>query len=167
MIRVVRNLFLILFVLSSVFVSGGCVQAQNRFENSLIGNEAPNSSLEKLKGGSGNFQDEISGKKAVIIFWATWCPHCREQLQAINTSKAELDQKDIAVLLVDIGESKAQVNKFLKDKGYDFDVFMDKDSKAAELYQVLGIPTIVLVGSDGKVRGVQYQFPQEYEEILK
>ena len=167
MTRVARNLFLIAFTLVSVFGAAGRVQAQDMFGSPLIGKEAPSVSLQKLKGGAESFQDAINGKKAVMIFWATWCPHCREQLQAINASKAELDQKDIAVLLVNVGESKSQVEKFLKEKGYEFDVFMDTDSAAAELYQVLGIPTIVLIGSDGKVRDVQYQFPREYADILK
>ncbi len=167
MTRAVRDLLLITVVLFSIFGVAGSAQAQNMFGSPLIGQEAPNISLQMLKGESGSFRDAIDGKKAVMIFWATWCPHCREQLKAISASKAELDQNGIVVLLVDIGESKTQVQKFLKDKGYDFNVFMDVDSAAAEMYQVLGIPTIVLIGADGKIRDVQYQFPREYADILK
>ena len=72
----------------------------------------------------------------------------------VYDKRADLEQKGIAAVLVNIGESQSQVQRFLKDKGYDFDTFMDTDSVVAEMYQVLGIPTIVFVGGDGKIRDI-------------
>ena len=45
-------------------------------------------------------------KKAILIFWATWCPHCYEDIGAINDSFASIENKGIKIILVDVGESR-------------------------------------------------------------
>jgi peroxiredoxin len=167
MVLIVRNILFSLFVVWTGFSMTGCAQAQNMFGGSLSGQEAPDITLPKSNGGSSSFRSVMSGKKAVMIFWTTWCPHCLEQLRTISQNRARLDEQGIALLLVNIGESPAQVQRFLQMKGYDFDVFLDTEGQAAEMYRVMGIPAIVLVGADGKVRTVQHHFPAEYENILK
>lgn len=167
MVLIVRNILFSLFVVWTGFSMTGCAQAQNMFGGSLSGQEAPDITLPRIKGSSSSFRDVIRGKKAVMVFWTTWCPHCQDQLRMISQNKTRLDAQGIVLLLINIGESQAQVQRFLQTRGYDFDVFLDRDGQAAEMYRVLGIPVIVLVGEDGKVRTVQHHFPAEYENILK
>lgn len=167
MARGIRDFLLVFFAFFSIVTFTGCVQAQDMFSSPLVGKTAPDFTLQRISGISRSLQDTCDGKRAVVIFWATWCPHCREQLQILHEKKQALEAKDIVIIPVNIGEGKAQIQRFLKDKGYDLDVFMDEDSSVAEMYQVLGIPTVVFIGKDGKVRDVAYQFPEDYEDILK
>ena len=136
-------------------------------DSPLIGKRAPDFTLERLSGKSASLSDVIEGRKAILFFFATWCPHCREQLAAMAAKKAEFEKEGVVLALVDIGERKEMVAKFLQAHGVDNDAFLDVDSLASEDYKVLGIPTLVFVGADGKVRYVEYGLPENYLEILK
>ena len=155
-----------LAIVLSVLFSGASCQAQGFYGPQLVGQKAPAATVQKLDGSSADLLSVINGKPSVVAFWATWCPHCREQLAVIHQKKETLKAQGIVVVLVNVGEGARVVQKFLDGKGYDADVFLDGDSQAADVYQVVGIPTIVLVGKDGIVRDVQYGFPDNYAEIL-
>jgi len=158
----------VLFLLSAlmIVVHPGCASA-GVDNGSLVGKKAPDFKLERLKDGATSLQELRKSGKAIVFFWATWCPHCREQLKEVIARKEELSKQGIAVALVDIGEDAATVQKFLAAKGYDLNVFLDVNSSTAEIYQVVGVPSLFFVGADGVVRDMQYGFPTDYKEILK
>ena len=149
-----------------VMASAGRVNA-GLFDNPMIGKKAPDFKLALHKGGEASLEDLRKGGKAVIFFWATWCPHCREQLKVISQEKAKMEKLGAAVILVDIGEDKDKIQKFLAAKGLDFDVLMDTNGDVSEMYQVVGIPTIVFVGVDGVIGYSDNGFPEDYQELLK
>ena len=153
-------------ILAMLLMAGftGFVSAQ---ESPLIGKKAPDFTLERLSGKSASLIDIIKDKKAIVFFFATWCPHCRSQLKEIASRKAEFEKDGIVVALVDIGEPKDKVVAFLKSHGLDNDAFLDVESFVSEAYQVMGVPTLVFIGMDGKVRYVEYGLPDNYQEILK
>ena len=70
------------------------------------------------------------------------------------------------LILVDIDESKAQVNNFLQSIGSSFTALLDRDSKVAERYKIIGVPTFVIVGSDGIIRFHDNLLPSDYPDIL-
>ncbi|MBF0387055.1 MAG: TlpA family protein disulfide reductase [Candidatus Omnitrophica bacterium] len=129
--------------------------------------KAVNFTLTQTKGGQASLDGLRNGGKAVIFFWATWCPHCREQLKEMSAQKKALEELGAAVILVDIGEDKAAVDRFMAAKGYDFNVLLDLDSAVAEIYEIVGVPTIVFVGQDGTILDSGNSFPENYVEILK
>lgn len=160
-----RSLFSGFLVMALMFVSMSCSVAQQ--ENPWVGKKAPDFTLERLSGKSASLSDVIRDKKAILFFFATWCPHCRSQLKEISARKAELEKAGIAVALVDIGEPKSQVAKFMKSYGGDNDVFLDVDSFVAQTYEVAGVPMLLFIGIDGKVRLVEYGLPDNYQEVLE
>jgi peroxiredoxin len=154
-----------LLLLGLVMNGAGCANAQE--ESPLIGKRAPDFTLERAKGTSASLYELIKGKKAILFFFATWCPHCREQIEEIGRRKAEIKKEGIDLILVNINEPKAMVLKFIEGHKIDQDVFMDANSFVAQTYQVMGIPTLVFIGADGLVRYVEYGLPDNYKEILK
>lgn len=142
----------------------GCAGAQ---ESPLIGKVFQDFTLDRMSGTKATLSQLIKGKKALVFFFATWCPHCSEQIQALSARKAEIAAQGIVVNLVDIGEPKAKVAGFLKTHGIDNDVFLDQDTAVAEKYAVVGVPMVFFIGADGIVRGMEYGLPDNYQEILK
>ncbi|MEI6437838.1 MAG: TlpA disulfide reductase family protein [Candidatus Omnitrophota bacterium] len=154
------------FVAGFILLSSGCANA-GFYDNPLIGAKAADFKLVQVKGGTASLESLRKDGKAVVFFWATWCPHCREQLKEMSTQKVALEKLGAAVILVDIGEDKSTVERFLSAKGYDYNVLLDTDSAVAEKYQVVGVPTIVFIGADGKILEEMNGFPENYAEILK
>ncbi len=152
-----------LLFMALVFTGPGCAQAQ---ESPLVGKKAPDFSLERLAGGSASLSGLISGKKAIVFFFAIWCPHCREQLKALARKDQELATQSIEIVLVDIGEPAPKVARFMKAQGIDRDVLLDTGSFVAEAYGVMGVPALFFIGSDGKVLYSEFGLPDDYLQIF-
>lgn len=136
------------------------------FENPLVGEMAPDFTLSTTEDKQVNLNEYRGGDSAIIFFWATWCPHCRTQLSQLNDVKGEMAQKGIKLVLVDLGETKKQVDAYLKKNNLQYPVFLDKDSKVAEQYNIVGVPTFIFVNKEGKVQAVEHSIPRNYEAIL-
>lgn len=52
-----------------------------------------------------------------------------------------ISENDVAVLAVNVAESKNQVQKFIQEKGFTFPVLLDQEGEVAQKYQIMGLPT--------------------------
>ncbi len=106
------------------------------------------------------------GQKAIIFFWATWCPHCRSQLKELSRMKSEIEAEGIKVILVDVGESAQQVNKHVEKNNIPFDVLLDEDSEVSEEYNIIGVPTFFFVNEAGVVTTVEHALPENLDKVF-
>lgn len=137
------------------------------FGNPIVGDPAPDFALESLDGSRIAFSEFRASQPAIIFFWATWCPHCRTELQTLALKKTEFERKGIRLVLVDLEEPADAVKDYLSRNGIDYNVLLDSDSKVAGQYFLVGVPTFVFVGSDGVVRAVEHALPPNYEGLLE
>lgn len=106
--------------------------------------------LEGLDGESIILSEILKTKIVVLDFWATWCPYCIKAIPQIEKFYAQNKDK-VAVIGIDVRESKAKVEKFVKKMGITYPIALDYDGSVARLYNVRGIPTVVAVDKDGKI----------------
>jgi len=160
-------IFLVLFSfsLSSAWAMGN-LSAQ-RTENFLIGKAAPDAVLAKTDGTSASVIGEQQGKKAILVFWATWCPHCYEDLGAINDSIASIEKKGVKIILVDVGETKEDVKNYFNQRQMKLISFVDEDSVLQGPYRLIGVPTLIFIDETGIIRSVTHAFPSDYENFFK
>ncbi len=164
-----KNTLRVLLVFGLLCVAFQPSQAMGQFffmENEAIGKPAADFTLPTVGGTAMNFAQFRGNNKAIIFFWATWCPHCRRELGVLNQKKDELAQKGIKVALIDIGEDAGVVKQYLQKNKVDMTVFLDEDSSVAQNYNLVGVPTFLFIDSQGVVRGLEYSLPENYEEIL-
>lgn len=156
-----------LIVFATVFINPSTVQGQFFYmENEDIGKPAKDFTLKLVKGGEMSLKDYRDGKKAIIFFWATWCPHCRAQLGNLNRDQEEIEKSGIKIVLVDVGEKEAIVKKYLEQNKIDINVFLDEESKISDLYGLIGLPTFYYVGEDGIVIDVKHSLPDDLTEVF-
>lgn len=135
-------------------------------QNPFVGKKAPDFTLKTLQHNSVNMTQYREGKSAILFFWATWCPHCRDALKELNEGKYNLEAKDIKLILIDLGESEKQVGSYVEKHGINFDIFVDVDSSLSEKYGIIGLPTFFFVNREGIIQAVEHAIPDNYEEIL-
>lgn len=136
-------------------------------DEEFIGKPAPDFTLPTVSGGQTSLSQARDGKKAVLMFWATWCPHCHDAIRTISAQLDAITAKGIKVLLVDVGESKDQVKAYLQANQVPLDSFVDQDSTLQETYGLSGVPTVCFIDEQGIIRSKQYEFPSNYEEMFK
>jgi peroxiredoxin len=151
---------------AGVFVAEG--QAQFMFfRNPLLGREAPDFTLKSTQGDQVNFTEARSGKPALIFFWATWCPHCRDQVLDLAELAAELDEGGIRTFVIDVEESLDVVREYLLKNDLSLDVLLDTEANVALEYAVMGVPTYYLVNGDGLIVSADHDFPENYLKLLE
>jgi len=161
---------LAIIILSAVFCAGLFIpegQAQFMFfRNPLLGKKAPDFTLMSTQGQQVNFNEARSGRPALIFFWATWCPHCRDQILDMTDLVAELEKDGIQTFVVDVEEPLDVVGKYLKRNNLPLNVLLDSNADAALEYAVVGVPTYYLVNGDGLIVAADNDFPTNYRKLL-
>lgn len=115
-----------------------------------LGDEASDFTLERLNGEKIVLSEILKEKKAVLVFWTTWCFSCRKEVPRVEKFYAE--NKDIAAVVgINIRESKAKVESFVKKAGLSYPIALDSDGGVAGLYDLVGVPTIVAIDKNGKI----------------
>lgn len=136
-------------------------------QSALVGVQAPELTLPRVVGEAINFTQAREGKKAILVFWATWCPHCREEIEHLNQLKLDLMAKNIQVLFVNEGETLEEVAAYFKSNNYQMNSFLDEENALQDMYHLVGLPTVVFIDESGIVKYVANQFPRDFEDKFK
>lgn len=145
MMRTKSILLLLLLVLLSVIAYSWPNQ-----QKSVKEDLAADFTLETIAGEKITLSAILEKKRAVLIFWATWCPYCRTELPIAEKFYAENKTK-VEVIGIDIRESKAKVENFLQTLNLSYPIALDSDGKVAKLYKARGVPAIVAVDKNSKI----------------
>ena len=86
-----KNLFLTLLLVFFSWYSDTYAINTGAF----IGDFAPDFSLKTMDGVAVNMS-ELKGKKPLLlVFWATWCPNCKNEIPKINKLYNQFKQKGL------------------------------------------------------------------------
>jgi peroxiredoxin len=131
---------------------------------------APDFTL-KDPGGAEVALSSFKGKIVVIDFWATWCQACREAFGNLNAIQKDLGGKGVAVIGVDLEKARPEkVTAFVKKAGIAYTVLLDPETSTAKLYNVKGVPSLVIIDRDRNMvkmfRGLNKSTEKEIKELL-
>ena len=101
---------------------------------------------------------DFYGKPILINFWATWCPPCKSELPDFDAVYADYGD-DVVFMMVNMTDGARDTvesaSAFVRDNGYTFPVYYDRDLDAAYTYGASSIPMTVLIGADETIVGAQ------------
>lgn len=104
----------------------------------------------------------------VVDFWATWCEPCRDQLPFLDRLAREYEDQGLDVAAVSFDEDRASLVRFLEETPVSFTVLWDKGGAAlADRFEVMRLPTTLLIGRDGRVQEVHLGFDRAEEPKLE
>jgi thiol-disulfide isomerase/thioredoxin len=111
------------------------------------------------KPGGGSLQiDSIKGRPAVINFWATWCPPCREELPLLVKVHARYEKKQrgkVAFLGLAVEDNVEFVGEYAHAYGLRYPVAVGREPAIALMRALgnekAGMPFTVVVDAEGRV----------------
>jgi len=104
-------------------------------------------------GGEPASLSEFVGRPVVLNLWATWCGPCRREMPTL--AAAEREHPGTAFVLVNMGETAAEVGDYLAAAGLDFQqVLLDPESRLLQEIGSPGLPTTVFYDASGRRRAV-------------
>ena len=95
---------------------------------------------------------EIKSNYTVVVFGASWCPKCKEELPEIAKQYATWKAKGVEVVFVSLDEDKTQFKSFATD--FPFISLCDYkkwESPIAKDYYVFGTPTMFLLNNKREI----------------
>ena len=96
----------------------------------------------------------FKGVPVLVHYWSTECEPCKVDLAQIRELQVKYGGKKVAVIGVALDSDKAKLAKFLQSKPLPWPQIHEPgglDSRLAEEFGVLALPTMVLVGADGNI----------------
>ncbi len=108
-----------------------------------------------------------SGKPTLLFFWATWCKSCRK----VQPSVAALGEKyrgRVQVIGINVGgmDSVQAVNDYRQRHGITYPLLIDRTGQVADAYDIVAIPTVILLDLQGQVRFRDVEPPATLEGLL-
>jgi thiol-disulfide isomerase/thioredoxin len=122
--------------------------------NADSGGRAPAFSARSFDGA--NFSNaSLRGRVVLLEFWATWCPHCRDDQAAVENMRRKFSGDGLVVVTVDVGEPESTVMEFLRKHPTSCPVVLDEDKSFSARFGKHGYPYYVLIDADGNIAGTQ------------
>jgi len=107
------------------------------------------------------------GKTPVLlVFWATWCPECKAAIPEINALTTGPLAETLQIFGIDFRESREKVAQAVKSRGIRYPVLLDERGQAARAFGVVGVPTYILIGREGKVLYREHVLPADISRYL-
>lgn len=119
-----------------------------------IGALAPPFTLQSLDGSERSLLD-LRGRPVVVNFWATWCEPCVVEMPELQAFQNEAGSA-AHVIAVNLGETVAQAEGWLRERDLTLDVVFDTDLRISELYALRGQPTTFIISPDGRITAIFY-----------
>ena len=158
---VIKKISLLLFVLC---LAQGPLFAMRPIE-AKTNEPALNFSLLDLDGKPVSLSD-FKDKPVFLFFWTTWCPYCRDALQDMNDTYEDLKKDGLDIVAINVGENQDKVVKFAKRYNLKYKVLLDADTAVSEEYEILGVPTYIIINNKGDIVFRGYRFPKNRLKAL-
>ncbi len=85
----------------------------------------------------------------IILFWASWCPYCKQLMPHLQSILDQYPDHSIRVLAPTIKED-GDPAAYLEERGYEFDLILEGDPIAAR-YMIVTTPGVILVNGEGDI----------------
>ncbi|MHC4742169.1 MAG: TlpA family protein disulfide reductase, partial [Planctomycetota bacterium] len=114
-----------------------------------IGRPVPDLSLNTLDGQTVNLST-LQDQKMLLLFGATWCPHCQSALESLeNLNQAHSD--DLLIFFVAAGQNADELNEYFGSQPPSYTIIPDKDAKLSRRFAIKRIPVCAFIDKSGLV----------------
>ena len=155
------NLFIALVI---SFTLTGTAQA------ATVNQAAPNFTLKSMSGKNLKLS-ELAGNVVMLNFWASWCGPCRKEMPLLNGLHNKYEKLGFVVLGVNVEQEQKLAKSFLSDTPVDFPILFDAANQVSKAYDVIAMPTTVMIDRNGKVRYIHKGYKsgdeKKYKKMVK
>ncbi len=116
-----------------------------------VNQPAPELTLNTLDGEPVSLTD-YQGSVILVNNWATWCPPCRLEMPHFNNYFQKHKERGFQVVAVEAGQPESEVREFVEELGLDFQVLLDPEGKALEMFQNTSLPSSYVIDRKGNLR---------------
>lgn len=132
-----------------------------------VGQEAPEFSLTDVEGNEYTLSDYRGESVVLVDFWASWCPSCIREIRVVNRLMRDYCRKGLVVLGVNIKDSESKVKDIIKKHKPEYTMLLDRDGSVSKAYGVKGLPYLILIDREGKIRWLGHWLDKEAQAMIE
>jgi peroxiredoxin len=114
-----------------------------------VGATAPDFELTALTGESVRLS-QFRGQPVLLTFGTTWCPYCAKADPLLEDAYST--HTELAVVMVDSGETAKTIREWGEKTGYTFTVLIDSNKAIQKRFAVDTYPTAFFIDEEGVIR---------------
>lgn len=115
---------------------------------------------------------ELRGQVAIINFWASWCPPCRDEAPYLESTWRKYQDQGVFFIGVDYADTEKEALAYINE--FDITYFNGPDvgTRISQAYRMDGVPETYYVAKSGELRGTKIgplippELNQKIEELL-
>ncbi len=154
--RIISTRLLIALFASALWAS--CAVASENIQG-----PAPDFAL-KSNTGKNLRLSEYRGQVVMINFWASWCGPCRQEMPLLEDMYKRYQSLGFTILGVNVEEDSSKAKRLLKEIPVSFPILFDNRNQVSKMYNVVAMPSTVLVDRDGNMRYLHKGYKPGYEK---
>lgn len=144
------------FVLVIVGLLGGALFAGVVLTPALqpvsVESEAPNFVAVDLATRDTVTMEQYRGDVVLLNIWATWCGPCVAEMPSMQRLYDELGPSGLKVVAVSVDNADSDdVQAWIEEKGFEFDVLHDQSAEIERIYQTTGVPESFVIDREGVI----------------
>lgn len=134
-----------------------------------VGMDAPAFSIMGMDGKEIELKD-YAGKYVLLDFWASWCGPCRKEMPNVVKLYEEIKGENFEIIGISLDSEEKDWKKAIKDMDMTWpqacDFLMWK-SPVARKYNVMAVPSIILINPEGKIEALDLRGNALYSTIKR
>jgi thiol-disulfide isomerase/thioredoxin len=114
-----------------------------------VGSQAPDFTAQTVDGGCVSLGDAGGKEATMLVFFASWCPHCNKEAPIISDLESEYGNLRVVMIGIDGQDDSEKVQEFVNR--YSIEGPATYDPSLGPTYQVSGYPTIYVLDSNNDI----------------
>jgi peroxiredoxin len=145
-----------------------CENDDNQYKRQLsayskysVGKTFPD--FEFTHNGQSTTLSEVKKPNKLIIFWASWCPHCKQLIVKLNELYRQETEKNWEVIAISLDTNKADYHNFIDQHQFawiNYTDFKGWGSPLAQKFNVFATPTLFLVDKNRQIIAKPITYPE-------
>lgn len=146
---IIRTIVLLVMAVAIVFA----IVSRDKVKVLAVGDIAPDFELVDLEGNKHRLSD-YKGEGVFLNFWGSWCGPCKTEMPYMENQYREFEDKGVHILAINLKDTRLKAETFRDQYGLTFPIARDPDESVRQVYNVLPLPTTILINKDGIIEDI-------------
>ncbi|WP_069857711.1 TlpA family protein disulfide reductase [Desulfoplanes formicivorans] len=89
------------------------------------------------------------GAVTLVVYWATWCSSCRQEIPVLNEIRAAYPQDKVKIMGISMDRDAGQLEAFMDMVDFAYDIYRVPEDQSHGFRDIVALPTLVFYKKNG------------------